>query len=161
MLAWALVAALAVATPAHAQWKWRDANGRITASDLPPPREVPEKDILQRPTAAVRPPLPAAPASAAASAAPPVAKAPAGEKELEARKKAAEQQAQAKAKADEEKNAAIRAENCRRARSHLATLDSGQRMFRVNDKGEREIIDDRTRAQESQRAREVIASDCK
>lgn len=161
-LGWLLVLALAAATfamPAHAQWKWRDANGRITASDLPPPREVPEKDILQRPNAAVRPP-PAPAASAAASAAPPTVK-PAGDKELEARKKAAEQQAQAKSKAEEERNAATRAENCRRARSHLATLESGQRMFRVNDKGEREIIDDRTRAQETQRAREVISSDCR
>jgi hypothetical protein len=34
-------------------------------------------------------------------------------------------------------------------------------MARVNDKGEREIIDDTTRAAEMKRAQEVIASDCK
>ena len=39
------------APPAFAQWKWKDAQGRVTVSDLPPPRSVPDKDILQRPEA--------------------------------------------------------------------------------------------------------------
>ncbi len=159
-LLWMILAAagLTLALPADAQWRWRDANGRVTASDLPPPREIPEKDILQRPGPQTRPAAaaPAAPASGAASAVAPVV-----DKELEARKRAADQQAQAKARAEEARNAAIRAENCGRARSHLSTLESGQRLARVNDKGEREIIDDKTRADEVRRAREVIASDCK
>lgn len=156
-----LVVALLAASPAVAQWKWRDASGRITASDTPPPREIPDKDILQRPTQRSVPSAVAAasaPASAASATAP---KPPAGDKELEARRRAAEQQQKDKAKADEERQAQVRAENCRRARQHLATLDSGQRMARVNEKGEREILDDRMRADEARRAREVIASDCR
>lgn len=148
---------LTLALPADAQWRWRDASGRVTASDLPPPRDIPEKDILQRPGGAR--PAAAAAAPVAASAAPKPAAAV--DKELEARKKAADQQQQAKAKADEERQAAVRAENCSRARSHLATLESGQRMARVNDKGEREFLDDQQRANEMRRAREVIASDCR
>jgi hypothetical protein len=160
-----LLAAACLALPAHAQWKWRDGQGRVTASDLPPPRDVPEKDILQRPNQTARPPAAAAAPAIAASGAPsaPVAAAsrPAGDKDLLARKRAAELQAQAKAKADEERNAAVRAENCRRAREHLGTIESGQRMARINERGEREVLDDRARAGEAQRAREVIASDCK
>jgi hypothetical protein len=34
-------------------------------------------------------------------------------------------------------------------------------MARINAKGEREVIDDATRADEMRRAREVIASDCR
>jgi hypothetical protein len=151
------VLALMLALPADAQWRWRDASGRVTASDLPPPREIPEKDILQRPGGA-RAQAPAAPA-ATASAAP--APASAVDKELEARKKAADQQQQAKAKAEEQRLAAVRAENCSRARSHLANLESGQRLARLNDKGEREYLDDKTRADEARRAREIIASDCR
>lgn len=153
---------LALTLPAAAQWKWRDANGRVTASDLPPPHEVPEKDILQRPGTPGRRVLTvAAPAASAASAPSAPRVAPAGDKELQARKRAAEQEQLAKVKAEEQRNAAIRAENCSRARSHLATLDSGQRMARINAKGEREIIDDQTRAEEARRARQVIASDCR
>ena len=43
----------------------------------------------------------------------------------------------------------------------LATLDSGQRIARINAEGEREILDDEARAEEARRAREVIASDCR
>jgi hypothetical protein len=157
-LAGLVVAALALtlSLPAAAQWKWRDASGRVTASDLPPPRDVPDKDILQRPSSQPRTaPAAPAPASAASGAARVV------DKDLEARKRAAELQQQTKAKAEEQRLAAVRAENCSRARQHLATLESGQRMARVNAKGEREIIDDQVRADETRRAREVIASDCR
>jgi hypothetical protein len=157
---WLLAAlmTLVLAQPAAAQWKWRDANGRVTASDLPPPREIPEKDILQRPQARARALPP--PAAASASAAP-AASAPPVDARLEARKRAADEEQRAKAKAEEDKLAAARAENCRRARNHLSTLDSGIRMTRTNDKGEREILDDKARADETRRAREVIASDCR
>lgn len=151
--------ALLLALPADAQWRWRDASGRVTASDLPPPRDIPEKDILQRP-GGLRAPAAAAPAAAAAASAAP-APAPSVDKELEARKKAADQQQQAKAKAEEQRLAAVRAENCSRARSHLANLESGQRLARVNEKGEREFLDEKMRADEARRAREIIASDCR
>ncbi|MBX3604625.1 MAG: DUF4124 domain-containing protein [Piscinibacter sp.] len=157
----ALMLGIALALPAAAQWKWRDGGGRIQYSDLPPPAGVPEKDILQRPASAVTrqaPAFVAAPASAAS--APPLAAA-GKEPELEAKRKAAEKEQAEKAKAEEQKLAAARAENCQRARSHARSLESGLRMARVNEKGEREIIDDNTRAAEMKRAQDVIASDCK
>ncbi len=160
---------VAVHAGAQAQWKWRDAQGRVTVSDLPPPRVVPDKDILQRPDPARRAAPPAAAASpagvtaaAAPAAAPAAASAPTTfDKDLEARKRAADQERLAKAKAEEDKLAGQRAENCRRARQHLASLDSGQRIVRSNDKGEREFIDDATRAAEARRAREVIGTECR
>ena len=51
----ALVCALGLCSAAQAQWKWRDKDGRVTASDLPPPRDVADKDILQRPSLAQDP----------------------------------------------------------------------------------------------------------
>lgn len=155
------LALLLVAGPAAAQWKWKDARGQIVVSDLPPPRDIPESHILQRPELIARHPAQqgAAPASAAASAA--VVAKPKVDPELEARRKKAEQDEKDKAKAEEQKVAAQRADNCRRARSQLATLESGIRLTRTNDKGEREFLDDRQRADEVARARAVIASDCR
>lgn len=153
----AAVVGLAVALPATAQWRWRDASGRITASDLPPPREVADKDILQRPGAQSR----AQPAAAAPASAPSAPMSVPVDKNLETRRRTAELHAKEKAKAEEQRIAAVRAENCSRARAHLNTLDSGQRMARINDKGEREVLDDAARAAEARRAREVIASDCR
>ncbi len=154
-----LLLALAAATlPAHAQWKWKDKGGQITASDLPPPRDIPERDILQRPDPR-RVLAPVAPAASGAVASP--AARPTVDKELEARRRAGDQEQQAKARADEEKLAQQRAENCRRARGHLAALETGQRIARTNEKGEREILDDKGRAEEMRRANEVIGSDCR
>jgi hypothetical protein len=164
---WALLA-LVTALPAQAQWKWRDKDGRITVSDRPPPREVADKDILSRPASAPRPvapPAAAADAPATPSAAPaaPAASAPptALEREVQARRRAAEEEKAAKAKAEEDRNAARRADNCRQARNQLLALESGQRIARTNEKGEREVLDDAGRAQELRRTREVISSECR
>ena len=56
--------------------------------------------------------------------------------------------------------AAAKADNCKRAREQMRSLESGMRMARVNEKGEREILDDKMRADEMKRARDMVASDC-
>ncbi len=149
---------LGLLPPAQAQWKWRDQTGQINVSDRPPPKEVPQKDILARPLPELR--RAAEPASAASAPARPEVRVPV-DRELEARKQAADQEQAARLKAESDKAAANRAENCNRARGHVAALESGQRIARLNDKGEREVIDDKGRADELRRAREVIASDCR
>ena len=40
-------------------------------------------------------------------------------------------------------------------------MESGMRIARTNANGEREFMDDNTRAAEAQRARDVVSSDCK
>ena len=154
------VALAGLSGPADAQWKWRDANGRITVSDLPPPRNIPPQNILSSPeqNAATRPVVaPAAPAAASAV----LPAAPKVDAELQARKEAAEKAEAERIKSDAEKTAQRRSENCRNARSHLAALNTGQRIARINAQGEREILDDKQRASESRRAQEVISSDCR
>ncbi len=161
------MAALALlALPAHAQWKWRDAAGHVQYSDLPPPLGTPDKDILARPAAQNRAAavaaaqLPASAASAPRAAASALAPRTI-EPELEAKRKQAEADQAAKKKADEEHNAVARADNCKRAKSQMQTLESGVRLARTNDKGEREILDDAQRDAEMKRTRDVMAADCK
>jgi len=160
----ALVALLGatLALPAAAQWKWRDQGGRIQYSDLPPPPGVVEKDILQRPNGAQsRLTAPAAAAATASGASAPLLAASGVEPELEAKRKKAEQEKADKAKAEEQRIAGIRAQNCANARTQMRSLDSGMRMGRVNEKGEREILDDKGREAEANRARAVMATECK
>jgi len=158
-----LLLALA-ALPVQAQWKWKDGKGQVHVSDIPPPREVQDKDILQRPSAQTRRATAAAvvpPPSAPPSAAGEVASRPQVDPEIEARRKKTEADQKAKSKVEEDKLAAMRAENCRRARQQVAALDSGQRIARVNSSGEREILDDKGRADEMATARRVVDSDCR
>ena len=150
---------LGASLPAAAQWKWKDPSGKVQYSDRPPPATVPEKDILQRPSGS-RIAAPA-PVPVAADAPAPKASAPAVDKELEAKRKKEEQEQEAKRRAEEERVAKQRAENCSRAKNYQQTLDSGVRIARTNDKGEREILDDAGRAQENARNRQIIEADCK
>ena len=143
-------------------WKWIDATGQVQFSDLPPPLSVSDKDILERPPLIQRRIAPTAAASAASAA---VAPAPVGlpriDPELEARRKRAADEQSAQQRQLQERDAVVRADNCNRAREHLAALTDGQRMTRTNARGEREVLDDKARADEIQRARGVIASDCR
>ena len=153
------LACLLLATAAQAQWKWRDSRGQVHISDIPPPREVPDKDVLQRPEVVVRRPAATAAASAPAGAASAMP-APV-DPQLQEQRKRAEQEQAARAKADEQKAAAVRADNCQRARQQLAMLDTGQRVARIGADAAGEILDDTQRAAETQRAREAIASQCR
>jgi len=147
---------------ASVHWKWRDAAGRINASDLPPPASVPDRDILQRPTdqrkhADSPAGAPRAPATAVAQGA---TAARGTDPELDARRKRAADEKSAQSQQEKDRLATARANNCSRARSQLAALNDGQRISRANAQGETEILDDRARSEETERTRAVIASDC-
>jgi hypothetical protein len=144
---------------ASAQWSWIDRDGRRVFSDQAPPADVPASQILKRPGAR------GAAAAAAPQAAAPVgvdpALKPAGrDKALEEKRKQAEAAEADKKKQHEAELTAARADNCSRARTSKATLDSGQRIAMVNPQGEKEFMSDEQRAAETKRLEQVIARDC-
>jgi hypothetical protein len=79
---------------------------------------------------------------------------------LEEKKKAADAAAAAKRKAEQQKLAAQRADNCQRARTGLAGLQSGARIEQIDAQGERSYMTDAQRAAEIERLQGIIASDC-
>jgi hypothetical protein len=173
-----LVAGVALfgAVAAHAQWAWLEKDGRKVYSDRPPPSDVLEKNILKRPggakglqaAAIVGAADPAQAAASPAASAASAAAAPAGnmpklsgvDKELEEKKKKTADAETAKRKADEERVSKAKADNCSRAKQAKASLDSGVRIARTNEKGEREVMEDAARAAEAKRIQGIIATDC-
>jgi hypothetical protein len=122
---------------------------------------------VQRPAAAAgngreRHPRPAervdsAPLTSASASAPRAA-----DPDLEAKRKKAEAEVAAKNKAEQERVAAMKLDNCSRARAQMTTLQSGIRLATTNAKtGEREFMDDKQRADEQRRVQDVIAADCR
>lgn len=152
-----IVLACAAAPACFAQWQWLDASGRKVFSDQPPPADVPANRILKQPGKQAASVQMAAPTPAPAPAAPKVSGV---DKELEAKQKAASAAASAKKKEQEEANAKARADNCQRAKTAKATLDSGVRLSTTNAKGEREIMDDNARAAEQKRLQAIIDGNC-
>lgn len=170
------LAGWAFALSAAAQYQWVDKDGRKVFSDRPPPADIREKDIVKQPGVrrAALPVIPvetteaasttAAATPAAAAAKPKVdpnaPKISGKDPELEAKKKRLEQEAAAKKKAEEKKFAQAQADNCERAKKSVATFQSGVRIASTNAKGEREIMDDETRASELKRAQALVERDC-
>ncbi len=152
--------ALAQTAPLPPAWKWRDANGQINVSDLPPPTSVPAKDILERPPVQ-RKSVEAAAAAASAASTSMATAIPRTDPELEARRKRTVDEQAALQQQQQERDAATRADNCSRASAHLALLTDGQRIARTNAQGEREVLDDKARAEELQRTRAVVTSNCR
>lgn len=153
-----LLSVLCAPLLASAQWQWVDNAGRRVFSDQPPPGDIAPERILKRPGQrgpAFAPPQAAAPV-ATATLPKPSGKDPALERKL----KEAEAAEKAKQKAEDEKVAALRADNCTRAKASKATFDSGMRIARTNAKGEREILDESQRAAETKHLEEVIRRDC-
>ncbi len=169
MTYWVLALMLCSATTATAQhYKWVDQNGKTRYGDLPPPGV--KATLLKMPQGAVVPAAaaPAAPAAgesakdAAKGAAKDVKKGPLSpaEQEMDYRKR--QQEAQAKAKKDEEARAAVavKQQNCTRAEQGMRTLESGQRVARLDAKGERYFPDEAAIEREKAEIRKVIRENC-
>jgi hypothetical protein len=161
-----LFASVPLAMAADTLWTWRDAQGRVTISDVPPPREIPDRDIVKRPSGAagrLPDPVPspsAASAAAAGTAAKGATSAASGPEAREARREGPPGAAASAAQSADARNAALRAEICARARRQLALIESGRRIARVDAQGGREVLDDVTIAAEVRNARQAIASEC-
>jgi hypothetical protein len=155
-----LLAIAAIGAHAQPVWKWRDANGQLHISDSAPPPGTPQKNILSAPGSLAPVTLPTkgpSASDAAPSASPPLTDLE--KKKLAADKEKAEQQ-KAERAALEQKNAAIRKDNCQRATSEAANLQIGGRIAQVNAQGEREILDDNQRAAELKRVQDIVAQNC-
>ncbi|MFN6961102.1 MAG: DUF4124 domain-containing protein [Rhodocyclaceae bacterium] len=125
-------------------YSWKDASGRIHYGDRPPAER--QAQVRQ---------LPGAP-----SATPDVeaARKTAAERQFSQREKQAE--GEARQAPEDPAQAKLRAENCQRAKSTLAALESGEIRFGLNEKGERIALDGAARQAELSRARKSVADWC-
>jgi len=154
MLRKAALVLVLVAATAGAQeiYNWRDREGRTNYSDSPPQGDTPARTLSGRSYQA--PAMPVLPQGDKA-------KPGSAEEDLEFRKRRAEtaekdvKQQRAAAEAEEKRR------NCEQARNQLSALESGQRMARYNDQGEREYLDDAQRAEEIAHTRKAVDSWCK
>lgn len=161
MRVWMIIglAVAAIGTAQAQAYKWVDKNGHVEYGDTPPSgAEVTRLKGVAPPPA--QPAASTAPATGDAKSAQKGPLTPA-QQELEFRRRMKAAQ-DAAAKADREKKAAEeKKENCQNARQTLRTLQSGQRIVRVDSKGERYFISDAQRAQETARAQRAVSQWCK
>ena len=150
----AMLPCLLVAAGAAADiYSWRDAEGHLHYSDSAPAGNV---DVQKR-RARSATEAAAAPTTAAGATKPRTL----AEKDQEFRKRRTEATDADTKAAKEKADAAQRQEDCRNLRGNLAALEGGQRISRINEKGETEIIDDSRRHSDTERTRRQIEQTCK
>lgn len=156
-----VLATLAVSSAAFAQYVWLDERGVKQYSDMPPPASVPQKRILKAPGSSSR----AVASTSAESAAPATQgeetakdKTPltTAEKNADFNKRRAEQAEKEKKAAEEAQRVAENAKRCEQARSYQRALQSGTRIARTDNNGERSFLSDEQRASEAREAQRIL-----
>jgi len=123
---------LAAAPASAALYKWLDANGHWVYSDQPPPPNVKSEQIKGAPP-------PANPNAAKELA----------QKESDFRKRQTDKTVAADKGARDKALADRRTEACTQVKRQIAELDNASiSLYRLNEKGERETLDDAGRARE-------------
>ncbi|TXD99251.1 DUF4124 domain-containing protein [Mitsuaria sp. TWR114] len=149
------LALMALTSIAHAQWKWRDADGRTQYSDRPGSiRSRPRPFTSTRWTGAsicsfirssrlVPPAMKRAPGRAASE--------PSSREKVERERKAQEDKARTEAMA----------ENCRQAQNRQRMLESGVRLRSGTAGGESQPMTEQMRQDEIRQMQTVITANCK
>lgn len=168
--------AFAGATAMAAQYQWRDGQGRMVYSDLPPPLSVAPERIIRAPhmprADVPRAPDPSAPDAAATVPVAPVAAAvkdaaatneaalSVADRDMAYRKRMAENAEQENKAAQASRRKMELAKACSDAQSNIRSLESGQRISRINAAGQTEFLSDAERSERLKTARKSVGERC-
>ena len=159
-------ALLAMPMLANAEvYKWKDKNGAVRYSDTPPPSNVKLEPMgrknVTKPTG--REALAPVPAAVSTPASPATVKAATGKEggEDEAaklRQKNAE--VEKRNKEEKEKQAKLKEENCKAAKANHQSYAQGGRVYKMNEKGEREYMSDKDLKEGAEKTQNEIDEYC-
>ena len=164
------VLALAVSNFSQAEvYKWKDKDGTIKYSDTPPPSNIKQEAINgkrkvgvatgKQPLAPVETtdavPAAAMPKSAKDSPEPPL-----NAEDAAAKKRQENAEAEKLNKKEKEADSKRKAENCSAAKANMQSYTQGGRVYKMNEKGEREYLDESGFKAGRQKAQQEINENC-
>jgi hypothetical protein len=125
-------------------YRWTNSEGRVQYSDQPPP-DVKAEKITNKP----------------ATGRQGVGSKTYQEQDQEFRKRRVEEEESAKKKTDTERQTNTKQKNCSEAKAHLASLQAGGRFTKTNEKGEREVLEEKGVEAAIADAKQSVADWCK
>jgi len=134
-------------------YKWKDSNGVIRYSDVPPPSNIPRESLGSKNVVAP----PAAPSSTEPSA---QKKSPAAGREGDAVKRQEDAEAAKNKEQAKEATLKIKQQNCATAKANLQNYQQGGRIYKMNEKGERDYLDDTDIAKNLAQAQKDVDEYC-
>lgn len=143
----ALSVLLVAALPVQAEiYKWRDKDGTVKYTDTPPPGGAKPLSTIKKkavsPTAASTAPVPEGVLTNPTQTQATGGEGGASEQEM-AKKKREIEDIEKKNKAEKEAQAKQKQLNCSAAKANYQSYSQGGRVYRMNEKGEREYLDDK------------------
>ena len=164
-----LASLVALPSLGHAEvYKWKDKDGQTRYTDTPPPSNVKLESIGAKKSPKLTGKEPLSPVVNAQPA-------PAGVKQIttqpqpqpamspeDAAAKLRQQTAETekKNKQEKESQAKLKAENCKAAKANLESYAQGGRVYKMNEKGEREYLDDAGLKKGADKARGEVSEYC-
>jgi type IV secretory pathway VirB10-like protein len=147
-------------------YKWKDKDGKMRYSDTPPPSNVKQESMTgKKKVAAPTSNAPLSPVENPATAAAPAVMPRDVEPPRSAEDAAAEQrqrnaEVEKNNKKEKEAQAKLKAENCIAAKANMQTYTQGGRVYKMNEKGEREYMDEKAFAEGKAKAQQEIRANC-
>lgn len=143
-------------------YKWKDKDGKVRYSDTPPPSNVKQEAIAgKKKSVAPTGKEPLAPAAAVPTAATPKnSEPPANPEDLAAEQRRNNAEVEKNNKLEKEAEAKRKAENCSAAKANMETYTQGGRVYKMNEKGEREYLDDEDFKAGREKAQQEINENC-
>ena len=146
-------------------YKWKDKDGKVRYSDTPPPSNIKQEPITGKkkpvtPTGKA----PLAPVDSAVIA--PAAtiskdiESPKNAEDVAAEKRQRNAETEKNVKQEKEAEAKRKTENCLAAKANMQTYTQGGRVYKMNEKGEREYMDEKGFAQGREKAQLEINENC-
>ena len=162
------VLALAVSNFSQAEvYKWKDKDGTIKYSDTPPPSNIKQEAITgKRKVGAPTGKQPLAPVETtdavptAATAGKDRLEPPLNPEDAAAKKRQENAEAEKLNKKEKEAEAKRKAENCSAAKANMQSYTQGGRVYKMNEKGEREYLDENGFKAGRQKAQQEINENC-
>jgi Domain of unknown function (DUF4124) len=147
-------------------YKWKDKDGTIRYSDTPPPSNVKQEAIIGKKKVAAptgNPPLSPVEnptTSAVPAVMPKDIEPPMSAEEVAAKQRQRNAEAEKNNKKEKEVQAKLKAENCTAAKANMQSYTQGGRVYKMNEKGEREYLDEKGFAEGREKAQQQINENC-
>ncbi len=144
-------------------YKWKDKDGKMRYSDTPPPSNVKQESMSGKKK--VTAPTGNAPLAPVDANAPPakmadIPEAPISPEDAAALQRQQNAESDKRNKEEKELQAKLKTENCSAAKANMQTYTQGGRVYKMNEKGEREYMDESGFKAGREKAQQEINENC-
>lgn len=144
-------------------YKWKDKDGKTRYSDTPPPSNVKQESMTGKKKVAAptgNAPLAPVDTNTAPAKMSDIPEAPMSPEDAAAKQRQENAETEKNNKKEKEAEAKRKAENCIAAKANMQTYTQGGRVYKMNEKGDREYLDEKGFAEGRAKAQQEIDENC-